>query len=179
MALSSAEVRVAVTGAVSRGVTGSTPPTDAATALAVAFKDLGYISDSGVVENRERSTKDVFAWQAGSLVRTIVESGSMSWTFTLIETNTRVIEAYYGGTVTTTSIVVTPTSTGGRAAWVIDVVDGAQLCRTWIPAGEVTSVGELTLVSSDAIGYEVTVAGYSDTSLTGGTCKKFYSALVA
>lgn len=178
MALDSSKVRVAVTGAVSVAVSGSTAPTDASTALAVAFKDLGYVSEDGVSEARDRSTTDIKGWQNSATLRTVVTDGTIAFTFTLVETNTRTVELFYGATVATLGIVIIPTNTGGRKAFAIDVVDGAELCRIWIPDGEVTEVGEVVYAGGEPIGYQVTVTAYPNTTL-GGSAKKFFSALVA
>lgn len=178
MALDSSKVRVAVTGAVSVAVSGSTAPTDASTALAVAFKEIGYVSEDGITEARSRSTNDIKGWQNSATLRTVVTEGSMTFAFTMVETNTRTVELFYGATVATTAIVVIPTATGGRKAFVIDVVDGAELCRIWIPDGEVTDVGEVVYAAGEPVGYPVTIAAYPNTTL-GGSVKKFYSALVA
>jgi hypothetical protein len=57
----------------------------------------------------------------------------------------------------------------------VDVVDGSIVERTYIPAGEVTAVGERTLASGEAIGYNVTITAYADTDNV--TFKKFFSEL--
>lgn len=178
MALSSSEVRVAVSGAVSKAIVGTAAPADATVALAAAFKDQGYLSEDGVTESRERSTNDITAWQNAAVVRTVVTSGSLSLKFTMIETNTRSVETFYGATVATTSILIVPTVTGGRFAWVLDVIDGAQLCRLFVPQGEVIEVDDVSYTSGDPVGYGVTLKCYPDTTLAA-TAKKMYSALVA
>lgn len=179
MALVSADVRVALSGAVSKAIIGTALPTDSTTALVVAYKDVGYISEDGVTESRERSTNDIKGWQGGAVVRTLVTDGKITWKFTMIETNTRSVETYYGATVATTSILVVPTATGGRFVWVIDVIDGALLRRIVVPQGEITEVGDLQYTSSgDPVGYEVTLTGYPDATL-GATAKVYFSALAA
>jgi hypothetical protein len=92
---------------------------------------------------------------------------------TFIETNSHVLELYYGDTMTSGEIDIDPRSTGGRKSFVIDVLDGDKIERIYIPAGEVTSLGERTLASGEAIGYEVTITAYADTDSTVVT--KFFS----
>lgn len=179
MALVSADVRVALSGAVSKAIIGTALPADASTALVVAYKDVGYISEDGVTESRERSTSDIKAWQGGAIVRTLVTDGKITWKFTMIETNIRSVETYYGAAVAATSILIVPTATGGRFVWALDVIDGAALSRVVIPQGEITEVGDLQYTSSgDPLGYEVTLTGYPDATL-GATAKKYFSALAA
>lgn len=177
MALDSDNVRVAVSGAVYVAPTGTTAPTDSSTALNVAFKDLGFISSDGIAESIDRSTNQIRAWQNGSLVREVTSEGTYSVTLTFLETNQDVLELYYGASITGGALDGDPTTTGGRKSFVIDVVDGATVERTYIPAGEITAVGERTLASGEAIGYNVTITAYADAGST--TFKKFFSVLEA
>lgn len=180
MALDSSKVRAAVSGAVSVGLTSATAPTLTTSPL-TGFNDLGYVSDAGVTETRSRDTNDIRAWQGGALVRTLVTSGTLTYQFTLLETKLETIKLYYGvSSVTQTaaegSFVMIPTATGGRQSFVIDVVDGAELIRTYVPQGEVSEVGDKVYVNSEAIGYEVTITAYPDVTLAGNA-KVFATAL--
>ncbi len=177
MALDSDNVRVAVSGAVYVAPTGTTAPTDSSTALNAAFTDLGFISADGIAESIDRSTNQIRAWQNGSLVREVTSEGTYSVTLTFLETNQDVLELYYGASITGGALDGDPTTTGGRKSFVIDVVDGATVERTYIPAGEITAVGERTLASGEAIGYNVTITAYADAGST--TFKKFFSVLEA
>jgi hypothetical protein len=165
VALDSDNVRVAVTGLVSVAPTGTAAPTSSASALNVAFVDLGYLDDSGVVETRERTVTDITAWQESTVVRTIVTDGKYVLKFTMIETTVDSQETFYGSEVLSQSatdgrIDIVPTSTGGRKSWVVDVVDGAEAIRIYVPSGEVTEVGDVSYVSTGTISYPVTVTGY-------------------
>jgi hypothetical protein len=162
MALDSDNVRVAVTGAVYVAPTGTAAPSYSDDALNVAFVDLGYISADGITESIDKSTTQIRSWQDGSLVREIVADGTYSVSMTFIETNQDVVELYYGGSLASGSINIDPRATGGRQSFVIDVIDGTSIERTYIAAGEITSVGERTLASGEAIGYEVTITAYAD-----------------
>lgn len=177
MALDSDNVRVAVSGAVYVAPTGTTAPTDSGSALDAAFVDLGYVSADGITETIDRSTNQIRAWQNGSLVREITSEGTYSVEMTFIETKEDVLELYYGGSVTGGAIEIDPASSGGRKSFVIDVVDGSAVERIYIPAGEITSVGERTLASGEAIGYQVTITAYADTD--SATVTKFFSVLEA
>ena len=180
MALDSSKVRAAVSGAVSVAPLGTAAPASSSAALAAAFKDLGYVSDAGVTESRPRSTNEIRAWQGGTLVRQMITSGSLTFHFVLIETKLETVELFYGTSVTQTapegSFPIIPTSTGGRQVFVVDVIDGAELIRTFIPQGEVTEVGDMVFVNSDPIGYDCTVTAYPDATL-GANAKVFATAL--
>lgn len=173
MALDSDNVRVAVTGAVYVAPTGTAAPAYSDDALNAAFQDLGYVSADGIAETIDKSTTQIRSWQDGSLVREIVSEGTYSVALTFIETNQDVVELYYGTALASGVINGDPRATGGRQSFVIDVIDGDSIERTYIPQGEVTSVGERTLASGEAIGYEVTIVAYADTDST--TFKKFFS----
>jgi hypothetical protein len=174
MALDSDNVRVAVTGAVYVAPTGTTGPSYSDDALDVAFSDLGYVSADGIAESIDKSTTQIRSWQDGSLVREIVSDGTYSVSMTFIETNQDVVELYYGAALSSGELAIDPRSTGGRQSFVIDVIDGTNIERTYIPAGEITSVGERTLASGEAIGYEVTITAYADADSDVAT--KFFSS---
>jgi hypothetical protein len=174
MALDSDNVRVAVTGAVYVGPTSATAPSSSASTL-TGFTDLGYVSSDGITETIDKTTSQIRAWQNGALVREVVSEGTYSVTLTFIETNQDVLELYFGSAVTDGEIDGDPTSSGGRKSFVMDVVDGTIVERTYIPAGEITAVGERTLASGEAVGYNVTITAYADTSNV--TFKKWFSQL--
>jgi len=177
MALDSANVRVAVTGEISVGPTTASAPTAVSSAL-TGFAGLGYVSEDGVTESRDRSTNDIKAWQNADTVRTVVTEANLSYSFRLIETNTATLELFYGSAAAAGDLTVVPASTGGRKSFVIDVVDGTELLRIYIPQGEVSEVGDVVYASGEAIGYEVTVRAYPDATL-GGSARIYSSALAA
>lgn len=151
---------------------------NATSALPVAWVDLGYFSEDGLTENKERDSNEIPAWQNGDIVRTVYTKGKLTLNGTLIETKVETVETYYGSAVNTTdgSVEINPIDTGGRHAWVLDYIDGDKYVRLYIPDGEVTETGEVTIAGTDAVGYEITIqAYYSPTH--GYSAKKFYSAL--
>jgi hypothetical protein len=178
MALDSDNVRVAVSGAVYVAPVSNYTITATDSVLNTgSWTDLGYISADGIVENIDRTTNQIRAWQNGSLVREVTSEGTYSVELTFIETSEAVLELYYGTANNGGAFDVDPTSTGGRKAFIIDVVDGATVERTYIPSGEITAVGQRTLASGEAIGYQVTITAYADAGST--TFKKFFSTLEA
>lgn len=184
MALDSGNVRVAVTGAVSVGLTSATAPVDADSAL-TGFDDLGYVGEDGVTEARDRSTNTIRGWQNGDILREVVTEASVTYAFTMVETKAETVELYYGGAVDTSdgSIVVVPSKTGGRKSFVLDVIDGDDYIRAYVPEGEVVEVGEQVYANGEAIGYEVTVRAYPSATIpdadgNNGSVVKWYSSLV-
>mgnify|MGYP005818038589 CR=1 FL=1 len=183
MALDASNVNVAVTGALSLGGDTAVAPTDAVAVLGTGWVDLGYISEDGVTETRDRSSEQVRAWQNKDLLRVVVTESGMTYSCVLVETKAEVVGLYYGTTVAADgSVIINPGETGGRHKFVLDLVDGDDKIRVYIPAGEVTEVGDQVYDGTQAIGYEVTITAYPDASLAGpggrpGSAVKFYSAL--
>lgn len=170
MALDATKVRVAISGEVLVGATAATAPTGTGSTT-TGFTGLGYVSEDGVTETRDRSSDSIKAWQNAATVRTVVTDANLTYTFTMIETKKETVELYYGTTVTTAALegnfVIVPANTGGQKSFIIDVVDGAELQRVYIPLGEVTEVGEKVYASGEPIGYEVTITAYPAASISG------------
>lgn len=177
MALDSDNVRVAVTGAVYVGPTTATGPTASDSTLGIDFTELGYVSADGITETIDRSTNQIRAWQNGALVREVVSEATYSVEMTFVETNQDVLELYFGAALVDGALSIDPSKSGGRKSFVIDVIDGSIVERTYIPSGEITAVGERTLASGEAISYSVTITAYADEDTT--TFKKFFSQFEA
>lgn len=183
MALDSSNVRVAVTGAVSKAPLGTAAPITAA-AAAAEFVDLGFISEDGVSYTAAGAgdSTPIKAWQNGQTVRTIrsATEENPAWTFAFLETKLETIETYFGVTVTQTategSYLIDTAVVRGHDAYLIDVVDGVELIRVYIPFGIVTEVGDIVYANAEAIGYEVTIEGERD-SVLGYNAKTFATAL--
>jgi hypothetical protein len=159
MALSAENVVVGITGKVYVGATTATAPTSSSSTL-TGFTELGYTSADGVEFATDKSTSQIRAWQNADLVREVITETTVTYSFTLLETNENVIETYFGATMVDGKIELAPSSTGGRKSFVIDVVDGDKAIRHYIPTGEVLSVEAQTIQNGEAIAYGVTVTAY-------------------
>ncbi|WP_159083902.1 phage tail tube protein [Nocardioides terrigena] len=182
MAVDASKVRVAITGALSKGELSATAPTTAA-AAATGFTDLGGISEDGVTLalNDEGDSTPIKVWQNGQTVRTLRQTSEDNPTIsgTLVETSLDTIETYFGATVTQTATDGSfefKSQVREAASYVLDVIDGAELIRIYVPRGVVASVGEITLANTEAIGYEVTIECELD-STKGYNFKSFMTAL--
>lgn len=184
MATDASKVRVAVTGSISKGLTSATAPTGTGSAL-TGFTELGFVNEDGVTLTLPDAgdSESIKAWQNGATVRTIrtPTEDSPSYQFVLLETKLEVIELYFNATVsgqTSTDGSVSYNSNASRsyASYVVDVVDGAELIRDYIPRGIVTEVGEQVFANGEAIGYEITMEAEYD-SVKGYNFRRFSTAL--
>jgi hypothetical protein len=185
MALDSSKARSYSTGEVNVGTATATAPTDADTPLSSGWSDLGYITDAGVEIATSRSFTDVNAWQNGDTVRRLMTSSSVTFHFVMQETTLQTLAVYLGTTVNAEdgSVVVVPGRTGGRKKWVIDGIDGNDYARFYIPAGEVTDIGNRTIAGTGLTTYEVTIQAYPDASIAtadgaNAAYKEWHSELV-
>jgi hypothetical protein len=161
MALSAENVVVGITGKVYVGATSATAPTSSTTSLS-GFTELGYVSADGVEFATDRSTNQIRAWQNADLVREVVTEGTVTYSFSLLETNEAVIEAYFGGTMVDGKIELIPNQTGGRKSFVIDIVDGSKVIRHYVPTGEILAIEPQTIQNGEAVAYGITVTAYAD-----------------
>lgn len=161
-----------ISGAVYRAVAGTTAPTDATTALATAFKELGYCSEDGLVNSNSPSSTNIKAW-GGDTVLTIQEEKEDTFQLTLIEVlNIEVLKAVYGstnvtGTLTGTSgVTVTANAKEPEeGVWAIDMVMNSNTVkRIVIPKGKISEIGDISYTDSDAVGYEITITAIPDSA---------------
>ena len=83
MALEADNVVVGVTGGVYFAPLATALPVDASTALAVAYLEVGYLEESGVVEGQASSTSKIKAWQNAAIVRVLETEHSATLKFTI------------------------------------------------------------------------------------------------
>ena len=158
-----------VSGAIYRAPIGTTLPTDASTTLDVAFVELGYVSEDGLVNTNSPETENIKEW-GGTDVLNVLTEKTDEWQCTLIEVlNVNVLKAIYGasnvtGTLSTGITVTANTDEQEEGAWVVDMVmRNGVLKRVVIPNGKISELGDITYKRDEAVGYEITLTGLADT----------------
>lgn len=169
--MDSDNVRVGVTGAIYVAPAGTTLPTSTSAVLDPAFVngELGYVDENGVAETQNETTQNIKAWQNSAVVRKIITEHDLQYAFTCLETNGAVLAAFYGNYTNGTEGEVQITGEQpARQCWVIDVIDGDEEIRIVLPDAQVTTRGQVTYSSSDAIKYPLTLSAYPDDSEVKG-----------
>ena len=153
------------TGGVYAGPLATAAPDDAATALAVGFVDLGYVSDEGVTQAKSSDQESIKAW-GGDEVRVVSTSDSITYKLTLIETNNAVLAEVFGeSNVSEAAGVTTVTlnsATLPQRSYVFELVDGANAIRIYVPVGQITATGDVSFVDGEAIPFEIEISAYPD-----------------
>lgn len=158
-----------VAGAVYRAPKGTTLPTDASTALANTFEDMGYISEDGITNSNSPDSEKIKDW-GGQTVLVVVNEKPDKFKIKFLESlNADVLETVYGAanvTVGTGTIsVVANAAELDEYVYVIDMVmKGGALKRIVIPCGSLSELGDIVYKANEAVGYEVTLECLPDSS---------------
>lgn len=158
-----------VSGAIWRAPLGTALPTDATTALNVAFKCLGYVSEDGLTNDNSPESDTVKAW-GGDTVLTLQTEKPDTFTYTLIEAiNIDVLKSVYGddnvsGTLTTGITVRANSDEQEASSYIIEtLMKGGILKRIVIPNATLSELDTITYKDDEAVGYGVTL-----TAMPGG-----------
>lgn len=164
-------------GAVSVAAVGATLPTDAVTALAEAFANLGYISEDGMTQAITRDSENIKAWGGDTVMTTQTDFGE-TFQFSLIEAmSLDVRKAVYGdanvtGTLAAGMVTTVNSAELAEHSWVIDLVYNGAVSRIVIPNGKVTEIGDITYADGEPVGYELTITALPDAN---GNCSYEYT----
>lgn len=179
MALDASKVRVGVTGVVAYNALGTTAPTNATSSI-TTFTDAGYVSEDGITITNSQTRESIRAWQNAAIVRDAITEGSVQISLTLIQTDASVVTLVYDAAPDSNGAVIdNPTINRTHRAFVIDVVDGTETIRHWVPDGQVTEVGDRVYQNGAPIGYELTITTFPHSSLASGagSMKTFIKSL--
>lgn len=157
-----------ITGAIFVAPAGSTLPTDATTALDVAFKCLGYAGEDGVTNSNSPESDSIKAWGGDTVLNYTTEKPD-TFAFTLLEAlNEEVLKTVYGkdnvtGTLSTGVTVKANAKELDELVWVFDMIlRGGVAKRIVVPSAKVTEVGDIVYSDEDPVGYETTITATPD-----------------
>ena len=159
-------------GAVFTAPTGSTLPTDAVTALAAAYQDLGYISEDGVSKNVSITTTPIKEW-GGAIVLITQDEKTATFKFKMIEYLNPEVQKFVNGDENVTgnlttglSVSIDDAETPERVLVFWQKMRGGIPHRMVVPRCRITEMSEVNFKSNEAVGYDVTVTAIKD-STTG------------
>jgi hypothetical protein len=153
-------------------IPGSTAPTDTGTALGAAWKNMGGVTEDGVTIKQSMSNKKIKIYGSTATQRTLITDREYTIDVTFAETNPRVMEVYFQQALNS----LTPAVSTGAFSWtvgaqgrqlyaaVIDMVDGSNHLRFYMPQVEVTDMKDLKIANSEQLAYGVTMTAYPTTS---------------
>jgi len=157
------------TGAVYVAPAGTTLPTDATTALSASYKNMGYVSEDGLVNSIETDIAEVNAW-GGDLVLTGQNTFKETFTANLIETNADALKLFYGdANVTVSGNNITVKQNAQPLPNIVAVFEivmtGGRVKRIVLPIAQIVDrSGDITYVDGDPIMYPAVFQAYPDTS---------------
>lgn len=157
-------------------------PTDATTALNVAYKQTGYILSDGVAKDEKRTFKTTKDW-SGLIIKSSQTEFTATIKFKWVEyLNAEAAKHIYGTSAVT---ITAPTLTKGNLlainvkgtepphrGWVFDMIDGIASGRIVVGDGQITDVNTATFNADGAAVRDVTVTCYPD--VNGNLFQEFF-----
>lgn len=149
---------------------GTALPTDITTAPNVAFKDLGAISEGGLVLSQDLSIDKIRDWN-GDQMRVVLTEFSGTLQVSFLETMAEVLKATYGAAnLVTTATSGSPTKHALKLnstlppvmSFIANIVDDVRAMRVVIPSGQVTSRADLSLTRNEPVMHGGTIDAYPD-----------------
>lgn len=160
-------------GGVYYGPLGTALPTDASTALNVAYKALGYVSEEGIRPSRDTSIEKIKAF-GGDVVAALVSGDERSFEFTLLEVFSRDVNEFIYGAANVTYVAPTP-SAGTKVAvqdkayktdqcvLIFELKHGLKRRRIIVPIADPTVSGEEPYTDGGLSAYTMTVEALKNT----------------
>lgn len=152
---------------------GTALPTDASTALPVAFKALGPISEDGVQPSRDTNIEKIKEWD-GTTLASLLTDESRSFEIKLYGVHDTDVNAYLFGA---DAVVTAPAAgvgtkiaisdKGGKpanAVLVFDMKHGAKLHRAIVPVADAVITGEEPWAATGLKAYTLTVEALKNAS---------------
>jgi hypothetical protein len=138
------------------------PVTGAFTPPGPEFYELGWLSEDGPTQQRQRTVERFRGWQGNSIVRTAVTEDDHSFQVQALEDNWVVQGLRYPDSIVTTTgdttqTVVVPQSGEDVRSGVLDLVDGGIWKRIFIPTLVVDEIGDVPHTAAELTMYEMSL----------------------
>lgn len=170
------------TGGIYRAPIGTALPTDATTALATAFKGVGFVSSDGVKRGFSSDSSDIQAW-GGVTVAQTRSKDTRTVGFTMIESaSEEPLKVFFGdANVTVDSgtgkiTVLDNASELEHSVYVIETWSNGFKTRDVFPDAQVGERADVSYKDEDVVGYGVTLKAFADSA---GQFSYIYKAPVA
>lgn len=163
----------ATTGAILTGPETDTIPETIDDFVFSGLFDSGYVGEDGVTITPTESTESIKDWSLKTIRKILTEfEGTLAWAH--LELSEQALKNYMGDSnVSVTPATVskgklTRAAIAGEArpvkAWYFKIKDGDRRAVVFVPHGQVTERGEISLLASTAITLPVTLSTYPDTA---------------
>ena len=155
-------------GAIFRAPLGTALPNTYSAQLDTAFKNLGYVSEDGIVNANSPSGDKIRAW-GGSTVLNYMDDKPDTFQMKLLEAfNSDVLKTIYlekNVTVANNGDIAVSVTAEDMAqySWVIDMIlKGGRAKRIVIPVASITEMQEINYRDNEPIGYGITLSAEPD-----------------
>lgn len=142
-------------------------PSDASTAVPVALKAVGFVTEDGVTESTSRNIEKIRAW-GGQTVRVVQQDYETTYRFAFLQfKNIDTLKAVYGKDNVTQNgagkiAIKKNAQVLEHRSFCFEMEDGDTKVRVFIPKGQITEVGDVSYDHRAAITLEVTIEAFPD-----------------
>lgn len=158
-------------GAIYRAPVGAKLPVTYSEQLDSAFKNLGFVSEDGIINGNSPSGDKVKAW-GGATVLNYMDDKPDTFKMKLLEAfNADVLKTIYNEKNVVVAegsgdIHITATAEDmAQYVWVIDMIlKGGRAKRIVIPSASITEMEEIVYKDNEPIGYGITLSAVPDAS---------------
>ncbi|TCJ28763.1 hypothetical protein E0W80_04490 [Microbacterium sp. PI-1] len=161
----------AATGAILTGPETDVIPETIDDFVLTGLSDSGYVGEDGVTITPTESTESIKDWSLKTIRKILTEfDATLAWAH--LELSEEALKNYMGDdnvevtAATASKGTLTRAAIAGEArpikAWYIKVKDGDRRVLIFVPHGQVTERGEISLLASAAVTLPVTLTTYPD-----------------
>lgn len=170
MAPTASNVRAMSSGNLFLAAQGTANDPDPADAPGAGWDDYGYVTEDGLAEVFSVETNTIKDGFSGTTVRKVKTSETRDITVAFLEQNERVLELYYGSTLSDAGAYVTldlVPLVSAQYAMIFDSIDGDTITRRYLHTVEVNERADVSHKVGEAESYGVTFTAYPEADSFG------------